>query len=281
MNFQPSKSLDSNESFSFNESNPKRLLHSDSSVTYHLNNVASPVFVRGDSVKQLLSQTMSIHEDIDTITSKSFVHGFILVAIMILSLISFITSKVRRCSDYTDVNSYENCSKYFMFYSVMTISSCMISFLIYFLHLISQCDILCLSQSKYQTEISIIALVALLQLVSLVLYYLHTDIFMESFTLASVVLACITVALYFCRMIILICETIQRKHRTARQLAHHVESVRKRNRSTASRDTVCVLTMNEALPGSTKVVSYVRADQRKKTLSTSTSDDFDDDVFIT
>ncbi|KAJ6221308.1 hypothetical protein RDWZM_007120 [Blomia tropicalis] len=269
-------------------SSQKRLLHSDSSISYQMSH-----YRREDSIQQpqspaiineLLSRNLSSYmnqddDEIETTTSRSFIHGFILVSVMISSLIAFICSKVRRCSSTTfsliDVNTIEDCSKYFHFYSTMTIISCLITFLIYFLHLIAQCDILCLTRKKYEYEITTIVIIGSLLSFSIICYSIRIDIFAESFTLTSLILSTISSILYFIRAIILIFEMIQQrrkryeKKQSFRDLAMMRRSISKDQSSVA-----------EVQPTTTKVISYVRSSQRTKTISTSVSDDLEDDVFI-
>src|SRR5699024_2768062 len=114
-------------------------------------------------------------------------------SIMISSLVAFICGKVHRCiSSYTDLRTYEDCSRFYTFYWAMTIISALVAFLIYFLHLIAQCDILCLSRKKYQFEILTIISTCCLLLLSSLCYLAHTDIFADSFTLASLALSAVS-----------------------------------------------------------------------------------------
>ena len=259
---------------SFNQrTSQKRLLNRESSVPYQVD--SQPNFPE-DNIKKIISQSVAyISEDVETTTSKSFIHGFILVTIMITSLIAFICCKVRRCTNYVDVNYYKDCSKYFHFYSMMTIASCLVTFLIYFLHLIAQCDIMCLTRKKYEYEIITIASIGSLLLISSLCYMAHTDPFLESFTLTSFILSAISVTLYLLRIIILTCEMISQRRKTSMQANRNMPELLKRS---ISKDQSSLVNA-EALPV-TKVISYVRNSQRKKTMSTSISEDLEDDVFI-
>lgn len=243
----------------------KRFLHSDSSVSYQFSNVSSTI--NQDSIKEIISRSVSyMNDDLETNTSKSLVHGLILVTIMITSLIAFICSKVRRCSHQVDIYNFEDCSKYFLFYSIMTIVSCLITFTIYFLHLIAQCDILCLTKRKYGLEIFLITLVASLLAFSTICYMLHTDIFTETFTLTSFIFTSISILLYVVRIVFLFGEKIS-KQRKKRQM----------NRSFRPNQANLE---NGTTSSPARVISYVRNSQRKKTLSTSASDEIEDEVFI-
>nr|XP_027198519.1 uncharacterized protein LOC113792783 [Dermatophagoides pteronyssinus] len=244
------KSIDSIRNIS-----QKRLLHhSDSTISYPIsdNNQCSPISIGSrdnqlsmqDNIKELLSR-LNQSEDIETSTSRSIIHGLILVTIMITSLVAFVCSKVRRCSNFINLYDYEHCSKYFLFYSSMTIISCLATFIIYFLHLISQCDILCLSKKKYEFEIMFISIISCLLVLSSICYMTHTNIFAESFTLI--------------------------KKRSQRRCA----ILKRRLNLDLQQHSI-----NSNRFDNAKVVSYVRNNQRSKTLSTSLSDDFEDDVFI-
>ncbi|XP_075585513.1 uncharacterized protein LOC124492481 [Dermatophagoides farinae] len=244
------KSIDS-----FRNISQKRLLHhSDSTISYQIDNHCPPISIGSrentasmqENVKELLSR-LSQSEDIETSTSRSIVHGLILVTIMITSLVAFVCSKVRRCSNFVNLYDYEYCSKYFLFYSSMTIISCLATFIIYFLHLISQCDFLCLSKKKYEFEIMFISIISCLLVLSSICYMTHTNIFAESFTLM--------------------------KKRSQRRCA-----VLKRRLNLDLQHSIHSIGLNRV--DNAKVVSYVRNNQRSKTLSTSISDDFEDDVFI-
>ena len=270
------KSIDSIRNIS-----QKRLLHhSDSTISYPIsdNNQCSPISIGSrdnqlsmqDNIKELLSR-LNQSEDIETSTSRSIIHGLILVTIMITSLIAFVCSKVRRCSNFINLYDYEHCSKYFLFYSSMTIISCLATFIIYFLHLISQCDILCLSKKKYEFEIMFISIISCLLVLSSICYMTHTNIFAESFTLVSFIFSSLSNVLYWLRIIILIYEMLQIKKRSQRRCA----ILKRRLNLDLQQHSI-----NSNRFDNAKVVSYVRNNQRSKTLSTSLSDDFEDDVFI-
>ena len=278
MNPKVSISMSTSSMESFNQrASQKRLLHSDSSVSYQVNH---PTSFREDSIKEIISRSVALmnDEDIETTTSRSFVHGLILIMIMVSSLIAFICSKVRRCSNYSDLSNYEECSKYFSLYSWTTICSCIVTFFIYFLHLIGQCDVLCLTRKKYEFEIMAIAIMCSCQSIASVCYVAHTYIFSESFTLTSLILSAIVVTLYLLRIIILAYEMVSQRTKRSKQNSQRVRDIILTRRS-ISKDQSSLVCAENTLPV-TKVISYVRNAQRKKTLSTSVSEDYEDEVFI-
>lgn len=264
-----SLSISSIESFPRVVEHNKRFLHSDSSVSYQTGNL--PSNIGNDSIKEIISRSVSyMNEDDDSYTSKSFIHGVILVTIMITSLVAFICSKVRRCSFYVDIQNYENCSKYFLFYSIMTITSCLVTFLIYFLHLIAQCDIMCINKRKYALEILVISIVAVLLSISSICYMTYTDIFTETFTLTSFIFTSISIILYFVRIFFLFYEKSSKRRKFQRQ------STRSYPRRSLTKPPS--VSYDNGTTSQPKVISYVRNIQNMKNLLM--SDDIDDEVFI-
>lgn len=285
-----SMSTSSVESFQ-RRTSQKRVLHSDSSVSYQVSSLPPTQFSREESIKEIITRSVAYlnenEDDLETTTSRSLVHGCILVSIIITSLAAFICAKVRRCSSYTDLSNYEDCTRYFAYYSCMTVTSSLLTFLIYFLHLISQCDLLCLTERKYEVEILSITGVGSLLLLSSLSYLAHTDIFAESFTLASLLLSSVSVLLYLLRVSILAYEMVSRRRKRLRKRSQCARDLvfTQRSLSKENQGSVTVLGGGEqgttgAVPV-TKVITYVRNAPRKKTLSTSLSDaDLEDDVFI-
>jgi len=272
MNPKASMSMSISSADSFNQrASQKRLMHSDSSVSYQVN-------IPNNLREEIISRVAYTKEEIESSTSRSFVQGLILVSIMVASLIAFISCKVRPCSStYIEDSNYEDCLKYFHFYSIMTISSCLVTFLIYFLHLIAQCDILCLRRKKYEFEIITIVVICCLFMFSSISYLARTNIFADSFTLASLILSAISISLYLLRIMVLTFEMISQKRKVDRTNSQSIFARLPQQRST--KDQNVLLPTESAFPTS-KVISYVRSTQRTKTLSTSVSDDLEDDVFI-
>ena len=78
----------------------------------------------------------SLMRGLESSTSNSIFHGMVLIAIMTTSLVSFIGSLMY---DFCDVPF--NCSRSIhTFFTITSILSCTFCFLIYFLHLVGQCD---------------------------------------------------------------------------------------------------------------------------------------------
>lgn len=314
----------------------KRPLHSDSSISYQVARAAgmpstpapssppgSPSYLREESLKELFASSQHHAEagDIDP-ESKSILFGVLLVTIMLTSLISFVASKVRRCTHFTDVAGYENCLRYFHFYSIMSIVSCSTTFIIYFLHLISQCDLMCFATHRVEYELAAISLIGSLLAASNAIYFSQTGALIESFSLASFILTDIAIFLYLIRAVMLI-QTLFANRKKRRLWRRHLSSTassakhpqqRYSTRRSVSRDSSHVLTTSMSNNVTTTptiqavrdlmlarqislssavaahkqkqqqamVVSFIRNNHnsRKKTVSTSVSDDFDDDVFI-
>lgn len=280
----------------------KRPLHSDSSVSYQVQSGGTglpphqppppPTFSREESIKEIISRSVAYlneeEDQLETTTSRSWVHGCILGAIMITSLVAFITSKLRPvCSTYSDLGSYELCTRHFTYYSAMAVASSVVAFAVYFLHLISQCDLLCLRRKKYEVEIVTLTAVGALLLLSSLTYLAHTDIFAEWHTLASLLLSAASVLLYLLRVSILSYEMVSRRRRRLRkssQCARELvlttqRSLSKDHCGSVTEQATVTMTTATAMPP-TKVITYVRNGTRKKTLSSSLSEDLEDDVFI-
>lgn len=285
-----SMSTSSVESFQ-RRSSQKRLLHSDSSVSYQVSSLPPTQFSREESIKEIITRSVAYlnenEDDLETTTSRSLLHGFILVSIMITSLAAFVCGEVRRCSSYTDLSNFEECTRYFTYYSWMTVTSALVTFLIYFLHLISQCDLFCLTRRKYEVELVTISSVGSLLLLTSLSYLAHTDIFSESFTLASLMLSSLSVLLYLLRVAILSYEMVSRRRKRLRKRSECARDIMftQRSLSKDNQGSMTVLQGGETGTASavplTKVITYVRNAPRKKTLSTSLSDaDLEDDVFI-
>lgn len=80
----------------------------------------------------------SLMKSLESSTSSSILHGIVLICIMISSLISFVLSLISEvCDDHFNVNCSTNS---LLAYSLTSMLSCLFCFIIYFLHLIGQCD---------------------------------------------------------------------------------------------------------------------------------------------
>lgn len=288
-NSKVSVSMSTSSVESFQRRTSQKRLHSDSSVSYQVSSLPPTQFSREESIKEIITRSVAYLNDnedgLETTTSRSLLHGCILVSIMITSLAAFICAKVRRCSSYTDLSNYEDCTRYFAYYSWMTVTSSLVTFLIYFLHLISQCDLLCLTGRKYEVEILTITSVGSLLLLSSLSYLAHTDIFAETFTLASLLLSSLSVLLYLLRVSILAYEMVSQRRRRLRKRSQCARDIVFTQRSLSKDNQGSVIGLEGGEQGTpvavNKVITYVRNAPRKKTLSTSLSDaDLEDDVFI-
>lgn len=78
----------------------------------------------------------SLMRGLESSTSNSIFHGMVLIVVMTTSLVSFIGSLMY---DFCDVPF--NCSRSIhTFFTITSILSCTFCFLVYFLHLVGQCD---------------------------------------------------------------------------------------------------------------------------------------------
>ena len=115
------------------------------------------------TITSLSSKDLELNA-IESSTSSSVFHGIILVSIMLSSLIAFVCSKIKRPCDPSSPHMYDPDCKMsvVLFFSVITIISCLISFIIYFLHLIGQCDAQWIVKKKITIEIVVISAIVLL-----------------------------------------------------------------------------------------------------------------------
>lgn len=90
------------------------------------------------SVNRFSLPPASLMKSLESTTSSSLLHGIILICIMISSLISFVLSLL---TDICEEAYIINCSSNALVaYSLASMTSCLFCFVIYFLHLIGQCD---------------------------------------------------------------------------------------------------------------------------------------------
>lgn len=155
---------------------PTRTRRSESSIKSNgsIGPKLPPNFRNGSisGVASLASRDLEMNE-IESSTSTSPFHGIILVSIMLSSLIAFVCLKVQRPCD----GLQEDCQmSVALFFSVITIISCLISFIIYFLHLIGQCDAQWIVNKKFTIEIVFISAIVLLLITSTALMVMKTRV---------------------------------------------------------------------------------------------------------
>jgi hypothetical protein len=153
-----------------------------------------------------LPSNVELNSDEST-TSSSLFHGIILVSIMLSSLIAFICSKIKRpnCDNDTnnmtiDINANDCPMAVVLYFSVTTIISCLISFIIYFLHLIGQCDVSWLAKRKFAIEIIIISTVTLLLIIANSLMVSQTKVLDDYIGILSIVCSSSSIIGYGIRM---------------------------------------------------------------------------------
>ena len=220
---------------------------------------------------------------------------------MLSSLIAFVCSKIRRPCDHFDPNAYEHSCQMpvLLFFSVTTIISCLISFVIYFLHLIGQCDVKWIVNKKVTIEMVTISVIVTLLIVSSILMLSKTKVLDYSIGIMSIICSSLSVIGYAIRITKLFSEAKKCAKRGDQSLeepqidetALTVMKERLKSRLNADSSKSWELSANstENLGTALRVVSYVK---RKKSLDSNpksvshTNDpngfdlDIDDDVFI-
>jgi hypothetical protein len=126
---------------------------------------------------------------------------------MLSSLVAFICSKIKRpnCDNDTnnmtiDINTNDCPMAVVLYFSVITIISCLISFIIYFLHLIGQCDVSWLAKRKFAIEIIIISTVTLLLIIANSLMVSQTKVLDDYIGILSIVCSSSSIIGYGIRM---------------------------------------------------------------------------------
>lgn len=163
------------------------------------------------------------HNSDESTTSSSLFHGIILVSIMLSSLVAFICSKIKRPNCDNDTNNMtvdnntDDCPMaVVLYFSVITIISCLISFITYFLHLIGQCDVSWLAKRKFAIEIIIISAVTLLLIIANSLMISQTKVLDDYIGILSIVCSFASIIGYGIRMTKLCSECKYFSKRSAR-----------------------------------------------------------------
>ena len=144
---------------------------------------------------------------VESVTSSSYLHGFILIAIILLSITAFILSKLQdACEDFFfNAANHSTCyptSQWF--FSSMLLVTSLFAFIVYFLHLIGQCDYLNLmAKRKVFTEILITCLVIFCLLLSSLTLILTTVAIFNWINTVSLIIAFVVCVLYKIRIYLL------------------------------------------------------------------------------
>ena len=188
---------------------PPRTRRSESSIRSNSSFVPKlpPNFRNGSiaGITSLSSRDVQL-SSMESSTSSSVFHGIILVSIMLSSLIAFVCSKIRRPCDHSSYMSDQNCPlSVVLFYSVITIISCLISFVIYFLHLVGQCDLQWIVRKKVTIEMVIISIIVLLLITANTFMVIRTRIWRSDnwFGITSIMCSSFSIIGYTIRIAIL------------------------------------------------------------------------------
>lgn len=144
---------------------------------------------------------------VESVTSSSYLHGFILIAIILLSITAFVLSKLQdACEDFF-FNSANHSTCYptsqWLFSSMLLFTS-LFAFIVYFLHLIGQCDYLNLmAKRKVFTEILVTCLVIFCLLLSSLTLILTTVAIFNWINTVSLIIAFVVCVLYKVRIYLL------------------------------------------------------------------------------
>lgn len=144
---------------------------------------------------------------VESVTSSSYLHGFILIAIILLSITAFVLSKLQdACEDFF-FNSANHSTCYptsqFLFSSMLLFTS-LFAFIVYFLHLVGQCDYLNLmAKRKVFTEILVTCLVIFCLLLSSLTLILTTVAIFNWINTVSLIIAFVVCVLYKVRIYLL------------------------------------------------------------------------------
>ncbi|RWS01068.1 hypothetical protein B4U79_02708, partial [Dinothrombium tinctorium] len=148
-------------------------------------------------------------QGLESATSSSPLHGVILIGIMLCSLAAFICSKLRDPCEDAFVISTKNCSMAVaLYFSVVNISSCLYSFIIYFLHLVGQCDYISWSaKRKVALEIVVTFIIMFILFTALVLLLHSTVAIYYPITLVGSAFSGLAILCYGLRILLLLRET--------------------------------------------------------------------------
>ena len=145
---------------------------------------------------------------LESATSSSLICGLILIVIMLLSLSAFVCSKiVDPCEDFflTDLMDCSNLAS--AYFSLVNIYSCLYSFLIYFLHLVGQCDYISWSaRRKVTLEILLTLFLITLLLSSILFLIFRTAAPYQTVSLTAITFSAIAILFYALRVIMLLRE---------------------------------------------------------------------------
>lgn len=143
---------------------------------------------------------------VESVTSSSYLHGFILISIILLSIIAFVLSKFQdACEEfYLHLNANTCYTTSQFFFSFMLLFTSLFAFIVYFLHLIGQCDYLNLmAKRKVFTEILVTCLVIFCLLLSSLIVILTTVALFHWISTSSLIIAFIVCILYKIRIYLL------------------------------------------------------------------------------
>ncbi|XP_054164857.1 uncharacterized protein LOC128962508 [Oppia nitens] len=264
------------------------------------------------SVKEMEMNAM------ESLTSSSLFHGFILISIMLSSLLAFVCSKMKRPCDPSDDMTFDltanphNClMSVLLYYSVITIISCLVSFIIYFLHLIGQCDAQWIVNKRFSIEVLIISLIVIMLFTANILMIMKTKVLKSTVGIFSIICSSLSIIGYTIRITKLVNENKQLSKRCSQNTSQSNDNIiinettltsmrdKLKNKLNVDSSKTWELgngvqdlsTLSRQKPGSAlRVVSYVKRKQsldsntRSISQNNNTSINFDadieDDVFI-
>lgn len=142
---------------------------------------------------------------VESVTSSSYLHGFILIAIILLSITAFVLSKLQdACEDFFFSNHSTCYPTAQWFFSSMLLVTSLFAFIVYFLHLIGQCDYLNLmAKRKVFSEILVTCLVIFCLLLSSLTLILSTVAIFNWINTVSLIIAFVVCVLYKVRIYLL------------------------------------------------------------------------------
>lgn len=161
--------------------------------------------LRKTSTGTASSGHLSVELPAPSSTSHSVFHGCVLVLIMITSLISFICTKIKHPCEYSIY--FKDCALFsLLFYSIIMITSCLTAFVIYFLHLIGQCDVSWWGKRKIVFEVVIIAIVIALISASIGLTLINTNVVEHVPGIIGLIAATVSLLSYVARFTLILHE---------------------------------------------------------------------------
>lgn len=214
-------SVNNNETNKFNRTNSKNLSSYSNTPPLPIANSTLTKTLRKNTTQSSINYSMQSFKSnylapfspeielngIESVTSSSYLHGFILISIILLSIIAFVLSKLQdACEDFffSTVNHGTCYQTSQLFFSSMLLCTSLFAFIVYFLHLIGQCDYLNLmAKRKVFTEILITCLVIFCLLLSSLTLILTTVAIFNWINTVSLIIAFIVCILFKVRIYLL------------------------------------------------------------------------------